>query len=231
MPRFARLVVPGTPHHVTQRGNRRQPVFFGDQDRRLYLRILRAQGEKCGLQFWAYCLMDNHVHFIVVPQSETSLALGLGEAHRRYTAIINKREGWTGFLWQGRFTSYPLDEMYLYAAVRYVERNPVRAGMVKGASLYPWSSARAHVDGHEDPVLSSNFLVDEIQDWEDYLSEEETEKTIEQFEDHCRVGRPLGSPEFVNKLEKTTGRILVKQRAGRKPRGAAGLLLLEKLEK
>ena len=119
MARIARIVIPGVPHHIIQRGNRRQDVFFCDEDRKRYLAILLEESGKAGLTYWAYCLMNNHVHLIAVPKDEKGLAKGIGETHRKYTKYINTREKWRGYLWQGRFMSCPLDEKHLYAAVRY----------------------------------------------------------------------------------------------------------------
>jgi len=215
MARIARITIPGVPHHVTQRGNRKQNVFFSDADRRLYLQIIKEQALRFGLKIWAYCLMSNHVHFIVVPETGHSLSRGLGEAHRRYTRIINRRKGWTGFLWQGRFASYPLDEKHLYAAIRYVERNPVRAKIAQKAEEYPWSSACAHVHGQTDSLLSANFLTDEIKDWADFLQEPETENVVRAYQKHLNSGRPLGDEAFVRCLEAKTGRTLQKQKPGR----------------
>src|SRR3989338_11311255 len=113
MPQTARVVAPQQPHHVTQRGNRNQPVFFSDKDRREYLNILKVQASKTGVKIWAWCLMDNHVHFVAVPESETALAVCFGETHKRYTRHINLREGWRGYLWQGRFKSFLMDTSYL----------------------------------------------------------------------------------------------------------------------
>ena len=110
MARFARVVVPGCPHHLIQRGNRRQRVFFSDEDKAFYLTLLGRQAERCGISVWAFCLMENHVHVIAVPEAKDSFARGFGEVQRRYTLVINTRENWKGFLWQGRFISYPLDE-------------------------------------------------------------------------------------------------------------------------
>ena len=132
MPRIARVVVPRYPHHVTQRGNRRQQTFFCDDDYRAYLRLMAEWCKRCVVEIWAYCLMPNHVHLIAVPNSEDGLRQGIGEAHRRYTRRVNFRERWRGHLWQGRFASFVLDDNYLPAATRYVEMNPVRAGMVDG---------------------------------------------------------------------------------------------------
>ena len=141
MARLARVVVPGLPHHVTQRGNRRQQTFFGDQDYQAYKDLAATFAAKAGVAVWAYCLMPNHVHLILVPETREGLHQALGETHRRYTRRINFREGWRGYLWQGRFASFPLDEAHLHAAGRYVELNPLRAGLVEKAEDWPWSSA------------------------------------------------------------------------------------------
>ena len=217
MARLARLVVPGYPYHVTQRGNRRQPVFFGPEDYHHYLRFLREQGDRWGLQIWAYCLMTNHVHLIVVPATTESLRRGLGDTHRRYTRAINFREGWRGYLWQGRFASVLLDEPYVYAAVRYVERNPVAARLVERPEDYPWSSARSHVTGADDPVLSPCFLTTQIHDWAAFLAAPEGGVTA-RLEHHSRTGRPLGDTAFLQQLEQLTGRQLTKRKPGRKPK-------------
>lgn len=216
MARLARVVIPGVPYHVTQRGNRRQPVFFKENDRQLYLQILREQAQQHQLKIWAYCLMDNHIHLIVIPSVESSLMRGIGETHRRYTRFINFREGWKGYLWQGRFASFPLDESYLFAAVRYVERNPVRAGLVRYAEEYPWSSARAHILRLKDPVLSSNFMEDEAVNWSDFLKGPEEPQWVEDLEMHVRTGRPFGPDTFLVKLEHVTGRKLRKMKPGRR---------------
>ena len=224
MPRIARIVIPNYPHHIIQRGNRSQNVFFSDQDKKSYIQLLRKHAIESGVDFWAYCLMDNHVHLIAVPRNEDSLARGIGEAHRNYTRLINFREGWKGYLWQGRFISYPLDEKYLYAAVRYVERNPVRAGLVKRAEDYPWSSAKAHVYGEKDILLSDNFMLSEIKDWSSYLSEGDENIDKNLFKKHGRTGRPLGDDRFLTKLEEITGRVLKKKKPGR--RGNSGDTIL-----
>jgi putative transposase len=137
-----------------QRGNRRQNVFFSTDDKSYYLRLLQKWGHVAGLAIWAYCLMDNHVHFVAVPFLTTSLAAAFGQTHKAYTKTINGRHGWEGFLWQGRYLSYPMDDPYLYRAMRYIELNPVRANLVEHAADYPWSSARSHVFGEENALLS-----------------------------------------------------------------------------
>lgn len=208
MPRIARIVIPDCPHHVIQRGNRRQTTFFSDSDKALYLNLLKRHGEKAGVSVLAYCLMDNHVHLIAIPKTKESFARGIGETHRRYTTIINTREDWKGYLWQGRFISFPLDEPHFYSAVRYAERNPVRAGIVTRAEQYPWSSARAHVRKLGDPLLSNIGQFLSIRNWARYLREPDKEAFIEQMKRSERTGRPLGDEAFLIRLEEITGRRL-----------------------
>lgn len=153
MPRAARVVLPDTPHHIIQRGNRRQITFFSAADYRLYLRIAAEEFRAAKVQVWAYCLMPNHVHLIATPVDEAGLAQAVGATHVRYTRAINGRENWRGYLWQGRFASFPMDETYLLCCARYIGLNPVRAGLVKHAAAWPWSSVRAHVDGEPDPLV------------------------------------------------------------------------------
>jgi len=208
MPRIARIIIPDCPHHIIQRGNRRQRVFFCDADRVAYLRLIYRHGIRAGITFLAYCLMENHVHLIAVPRSKDSFTRGIAEAHRKYTTIINIREDWKGYLWQGRYLSFPMDEAHLYAAIRYVERNPVRAGLVKKAEEYPWSSAKSHIFKVNDPLLTRLDNLLEINDWKDYLNEMEEESFIETMNKHERTGRPLGSDTFIKMLEKMTGKDL-----------------------
>lgn len=215
MVRLARIAVAGLPYHVTQRGNRRQPVFFEEEDYRAYLQLLQAQSLKWGFQVWAYCLMTNHVHLIVMPNSEQSLARGLGETHQRYTRRINFREGWRGYLWQGRFSSVPLDDAHGLAAMRYVERNPVAAKLVVRAEDYPWSSARAHVTGQPDPLLSPHPWQQTTHDWQGFLASAEDASTTQRLEQQLRTGRPHGAPKFMECLERQLGRSIRKRAPGR----------------
>src|SRR5947208_7121938 len=165
MARLARVVAAGIPHHVTQRGNRRQQVFFGDDDYATYRGLLAEGCRAAGVAVWAYCLMPNHVHLILVPSDPDGLRAALGETHRRYTRHVNLREGWRGYLWQGRFASFPMDEARLLAGARYVELNPVRARLVRRARDWRWSSARAHLTGRDDGLAVARPLLALAPDW------------------------------------------------------------------
>ena len=160
MARIARLVVPGLPHHVTQRGNRRQAVFFSDDDYGLYLDLLSARLRKAGVEMWCYCLMPNHVHLILCPSTPEGLGLALGETHRRYCGAINARLRVTGHLFQSRYGSVVMDEEHLMAAARYVALNPVRARLVERAEDWRWSSARAQLAGRDDEYVTTGPLHD-----------------------------------------------------------------------
>jgi len=217
MARIARVVLPGTPHHVTQRGNRRQQVFFCDADYRDYLNYLAVGCRAARTACWAYCLMPNHVHLVLVPEMESGLCEALAEVHRHYSRMINSRYGWRGHLWQERFHSFPMDEKYLLATVRYVELNPVRAGMVNSADEWLWSSACAHLYQRQDVLLNSSPVLDSITDWHAYLQNGSSDAGLERLRRHTRTGRPLGSDDFLDLAERATGRELRPGRPGRKP--------------
>jgi putative transposase len=221
MPRIARVVVPNMPHHVTQRGNRRQEVFFCEDDYRAYLSLMKDWCGRHGVRVWSYCLMPNHVHLIVVPPSEEALCRSIGEAHRRYTRRVNFREGWRGHLWQGRFASFVMDEPYLLAAARYVERNPVKARLVRQAAEWAWSSAAAHVDGRRKDALAEWAWLRErtagwICSWRDYLAENDDKEFSKSLRQHENTGRPLGEHPFVQHVGHLLGRNLIPQKPGPK---------------
>jgi len=216
MARMARIVVPFYPHHVTQRGNRRQPTFFGDADYSTYLKLMSEFCRKAGTRVWAYCLMPNHVHLVMVPSHVDGLRAALGEAHRRYTREVNRRKEWRGHLWQERFHSFPMDEAYLLATVRYVERNPVAARLCRCAEDWPWSSAAAHLRAQDDGLVEVQPMLSRIDDWAAYLSDAEDRGIGVQISANSRTGRPLGDALFVRTLERITGRRLACRAPGRK---------------
>jgi len=215
MARMARVVVPGYPHHITQRGNRRQETFFCEDDYNIYIDLMAEWCDRCKVEIWAYCLMPNHVHLIAVPESEDGLRRGIGEAHRRYTRHINFRENWRGHLWQGRFTSYVMDERYLIAAVRYIELNPVRAKLTRYSEEYPWSSATAHLKKCDDRLVSVKPLLGLVDNWNEFLKGGPIDEEVKALRKHERSGRPLGNEKFIKKLERKLAKPLLPQKGGR----------------
>jgi len=218
MARIARIVLPGYPHHVTQRGNRRQEVFFSRGDYQAYLEYIAQGCAATHTQCWAYCLMPNHVHLVLVPQCPDGLRKSLAEAHRHYTCRINFRHGWRGHLWQERFHSFPMDEKHLFAAVRYVELNPVRACLVTHAADWPWSSAQAHLRGLDNHLVQVSPLLDRVGNWEAYLQQTDSPQGLDTLRKHTRTGRPLGNEAFIETAEKLAGRALKPGRPGPKRR-------------
>jgi putative transposase len=189
MSRTARLVLPGIAHHVTQRGNRRQRTFFGDEDYALYLRLLRINSAKAGTRVWAWCLMPNHVHLVLVPSHEDGLRAALAPAHRAYTWEVNQREGWRGFLWQGRFASFPMEEDHLHACLAYVELNPVRAGLAAAPEAWRWSSARAHLGFGDDGVTDLAAARERVGDWRALLGSGLSDERLDAIRAAERSGR------------------------------------------
>jgi putative transposase len=216
MARLARVVAAGMPHHITQRGNRRQPTFFRDEDYVEYLELMAEWTRECDVAVWAYCLMPNHTHLIAVPKTADGLRRAIGEAHRRYTRYVNFREGWRGHLWQGRFASFVMDEPYLLAAARYIELNPLRAGLADSPRAYRWSSARAHLRGKDDLLVKVAPLLDLAGDWRKLLTGAVCEEELKRFRAHETTGRVMGDEDFQKRLEKKLGRALRRQKPGPK---------------
>lgn len=217
MPRMARVVCPEFPHHITQRGVRRFNVFLDEDDHDRYLELLGHYAPKFGLGINAYCVMTNHVHIVGVPQHEDSIARVLKECHGVYAAEFNKKYGKNGHVWQARPYSCPLDEAHTWAAIRYVERNPVRAGIVGRAEDYPWSSARGHCGMVTDPLLcpaGAPLIVD----WSSWLAEETDTEQEKSIRTRTHTGRPCGGDDFVKRIEAVVGRALAPGKRGRKPR-------------
>jgi len=212
---MARVVVPAYPHHVTQRGNRRQRVFLAESDCDRYLSLVGSACRGAGTRVLAYCLMPNHVHLVMVPVHEDGLRAAMAEAHRRYTRSVNLREGWRGHLWQERFHSFVMDEAHLQAVVPYVENNPVRAGLCASATGWQWSSATEWIGTSKhrlvDWDLRTRFLDDHAaaQGWRG-------DDAVKQIRLHTRTGRPLGPSSFVERLEVMTGRSLAPRKPGPK---------------
>ena len=222
MPRIARIVAPGHPYHVTQRGNYRQAIFRNDEDRSQYLSWVNEYSRKFHLSVWAYCLMDNHVHFIVQPREKESLAKVFSVAHMRYAQYFNKGRKASGHLWQGRFYSCLLNEPYLMAAMRYVERNPVRAKRVKRPWQWKWSSAAAHIGGTDemvDVVEIKESAGVSMGSWREYIDSNDNAPDAEAIRRNTMTGRPLGRDGFIGKLSRKLGRVISVLPRGRPKKG------------
>jgi putative transposase len=205
MPRNARVVAPDIPYHVTQRGTNRQPVFFTTGDRKLYLQLIRENKDEAGVRVLAYCLMTNHIHFLVVPERENSLALLFGRANGRYAQALNIRRGRSGHLWQARYHSCPMSPSHLEAGLRYVEANPCRAGIVERPEQHRWSSAPAHLLGEKDfsGVLDLGFWrrAGGAAAWTELHGRAENPRETTELRSCTYAGRPFGSDEFVREME------------------------------
>jgi putative transposase len=220
MPRIARVCAEGYPHHITQRGNNKEKVFFDKEDRGFYLNVLQRYKDKHAMRILAYCLMGNHIHILAVPGEETSLAKGIGGTNLIYTQYINRKYSRSGRLWQNRFFSSVVEEEpYLWAVMRYIEQNPVRSKLVKKVEDYQWSSARAHILGIKDEVLSKEswFGDKEIKSYREFLRRDVKEVNA-LIRRATSTGRPLGSKFFIKKLEKMLKRDLFPKQGGRPKR-------------
>ena len=192
MPRGTRLIVPGIPHHVVQRGNRQQQIFFGDNDRRAYVALLADATKRHEVRCIAWCLMTNHVHLALIPPTNDALRATLSSVHTAYSQRVNRHQNLSGHLFQGRYASYPMDDRHTMIAVRYIENNPVAAGMAASADAWPWSSARAHVTNDPDGLTDLRFLASHVSNWQAYLRDGlEAADCNAAIEQALRVGVPI----------------------------------------
>ncbi len=215
MPRTARIVVPGLPHHVTQRGNRKQRTFFKTSDFLTYSELLKELKCEAGVRIWAYCLMPNHVHHVVVPEHEQSLARLFRPLHSRYAREVNGAHGWRGHLWQERFYSVAMDELHTLATIRYVELNPVRAGLCARPDEWRWSSIHAHLADKEDTLVDVCATRKLIGDWHAYIASHDTSVSYDAIRSQTRSGRPDGDDAFIQHVEAVTGKSVRRRKPGR----------------
>ena len=222
MARIARIVVPGLPHHVTQRGNHRATIFFGEGDYALYKRYLAEEAEKAGIEIWAWCLMPNHTHMVLVPSDEKGLARAMGRLHWRYAKFVNARAKRTGHLFQERFGSVVLDGAHLIAALAYVDTNPVRARLVRRAEDWPWSSARTHLGRGDDGLTRSEAVAPIVPDFRDLLASPDDRPEFKTLRKAELIGRPAGDAAFVAMLESRLDRGLKQGKRGRPRKSVTG---------
>lgn len=220
MARTARIVIPGEPHHITQRGNNKQNVFLSNRDRTAYLRFLKEESNRHGLHIVGFCLMSNHIHIIGIPSEAESLQKAIGRTHFRYTQIFNRLHNRSGHLWQNRYFSCAMDETHFMYTLRYVEQNPVRAGLEKRPWDYPWSSAKAHIGETSPSGLLDLSWWKSIQgsvEWKQILMEGLPENVPTTLMRNTQTGRPLGSESFIHQVETKLNR-RVRPLPGGRPR-------------
>ena len=207
MARLARFVLPGTPHHVTQRGNGRQQTFFSDVDYAAYRDLLAEHCAAHDVAVWSWVLMPNHVHLILVPSHADGLRAALSRVHRAYAGRIHAREKRTGHFWQGRFGCVAMDEPHLLAALRYVALNPVRARLAQQARDWRWSSVHALLDPARDDGLTDTApVLERVPDFAALLASGEDEAATRALRRSETTGRPIGSSAFLERVEALLGR-------------------------
>ena len=224
MARNRRIIFAGIPHHVTQRGNHRERVFRAKGDPEAYLSLLHTYARRYGIAVLAYCLMPNHVHLVLTPTTADGVARALRAVHCQYAQRVHRLRGVSGHLWQGRYFSSALDPRHFLNAIRYVELNPVRAGLIAKPESYRWSSAAAHCDQRFDPLLEPrqrSALLGSIADWSAWLAEGIEGDCLERLRRHTPGNLPCGSDAFGARLEKSTGRSRRYWTRGGQPKAAA----------
>jgi REP-associated tyrosine transposase len=230
MPRTARIVLANTPHHVFQRGHDKQPVFFEQDDYESYLRILRKWTGEFGVKVYGYCLMTNHVHFVLDPGSDVqSLASAMKRVAGKFTRRINRLHDRTGTLWESRFKSSPIQTAeYLLACCRYIDLNPVSAGMVTHPGEYRWSSFRQKTG---DPAgvwinLDDCYIAlgktanQRRRSYAKFVTERVPARgEVDVIRRALRSGQLTGNDRFIDEVEKKTGKRIERRRPGRPPTG------------
>jgi putative transposase len=194
---------------------RRQKTFFEEDDYKRYINIAADLLTENEIGFWAYCLMPNHIHAIVVPRTNDALSRFFATLHRRYARITNAKYEWRGHLWQERFFSVVMREPHALAAMRYVELNPVRSGLVRFAHEWQWSSARLHLGLEDDPLVCANATAGVVSDWRKYLDEALSDSEFDAIRRQTRTGRPEGPRNFIQALESISGRRVEKRKSRR----------------
>lgn len=218
MARQARITLDYTPHHITQRGNRGEPVFFEKGDFQAYLDMLKEQCERFNVKIASYCLMPNQIHLLAIPEKGEMLSRAIGETHRRYTNMINKRNDWRGHLFQDRFFSYACDEQHAIRAVRFIERLPVISRIAPKPESYLWSTAKNRIKVIPDSFIYAPPQFNSIHNWEEFLNRSMDEAEMKLIQTHLQTGRPRGRDEFIDRVEKQLGRTVRPKKRGRKPR-------------
>lgn len=230
MARQARITLDNSPHHITQRGNRGELVFFEKGDFQSYIDTLKEQCDRFNVKILSYCLLPNQIHLLVTPQNGETLARAIGETHRRYTNMINKRNNWRGHLFQDRFFSYVCDETYSLRAMRFIENMPVISGIAPKPESYLWSSARDRIKVTQDSFVAQPKNFHAVQDWSAFLERSMDVTELKEIERHLQTGRPRGHDTFLDMIEQKIGHTVRPKKRGRKPKAQKNIKSQEEVK-
>lgn len=209
-------MIPGYLYHVTQRGNYRQNVFSEDQDRVVYLKLINENAKKYGVKIYAFCLMDNHVHFLLKPEKRMSMAHLFRVGHMKYARYYNVKNKRKGHLWQARYYSSMVVGKHIKVIFRYIENNPVRARMVKYAWHYSWSSARAHLGKKYEIIeLADEKEYIDRKNWKSYLMKREDGSVLTLIRKRTKKGIMLATNEIIARMEEQLGVKILRKSPGR----------------
>jgi putative transposase len=215
MPRDTRLIIPNICHHALQRGNNRQDVFHDNDDRLYYLEWARKLAEKYHVPIIGYCLMTNHIHLLILPRNNDGLINFMKLVSQRYTQYFNRRYHRSGKLWENRYKLHPVDPEVYYVVLKYIEMNPVRAGLVSDGAAYPWSSASYHLLGKENQTIMADCLHHSVFSYKEFFYEEERDEELEAIRTAAQQGKAWGRLAFLEKLADSLDRIVVPRKRGR----------------
>ncbi|TXI82826.1 MAG: transposase [Flavobacteriales bacterium] len=224
MPRRARLMLPNVPVHIIQRGNNRQACFYAEDDYRFYLEWLRTCAQKSGCIIHAYVLMTNHVHLLVSASDGAAPGAMMKALGQRYVQYVNRTYKRSGTLWEGRFRScLAQEDAYLLACQRYIELNPVRAGMVSHPAEYPWSSYRVNAQGEADALVVAHALYDALgtseekrrSAYRELFRYELDPGVVDAIRQATNGNFALGDPRFAEQVAQVLGRRVVPGKSGR----------------
>jgi len=219
MPRSTRLIIPNLFHHAIQRGNNRQGVFNDNIDRLYYLKWARLLSEENCVPIIGYCLMTNHIHLLVFPRDENEMINFMKLIGQRYTQYYNRKYQRTGKLWENRYRIHPIDSEVSYVVLKYIEMNPVRAGIVTDGADYTWSSAPYHLSGKEDSTITADGLYRSSFRYVDFFYQQDRSQDIDGIRTAVHQGKAWGRSGFLEKLGKSLDRIVIPRTRGR-PRKA-----------
>ena len=215
MPRNTRLIIPNIYHHAIQRGNNRQHVFNKNADRLYYLKWARKLAEENFVPILGYCLMTNHIHLLLLPRDADGMINFMKSLGQRYTQYFNRQYQRSGKLWENRYKVHPVDPELYYVVLKYIETNPVRAGLVTDGADYPWSSGSYHLLGADSPAIMADCMHRSAFPYRDFFYQEENPQQVGAIRTATRQGKALGRPSFLEELGSSLGRVVTARGRGR----------------